>query len=405
MSIVANFNQRSFSEYLETISQLKLSFVVKRLSGNDTGLTGGHQAGVYLPRVFFERALPEINSTSEHNPRTDVHCHLPTNGGDSVALSAIYYNSKFFPEKGLKKKYNEFRLTGWGGRQSPVQNEENTGCVFVFAVTKSESGNEAIALVAESLAEENLIEEWLGRSVEPSEIILSEDVQTIPVRRDSFPKEWLDVFPNGRALFNHVVESLPRSTWEKSVDKLLLKRRALEYEIYCAVESAHVFPAISKGFGNVDDFMKLALSVANRRKSRTGSSLEYNLAAIFADEKIDFAEQVMTEHRKKPDFIFPSEEAYKDLSFETESLTMLAAKTCCKDRWRQVLSEANRIKMKHLFTLQEGVSPNQLAEMEAGGLQLVVPEPNLKSFSKEWREKVLDLESFVSLVRGRQVVS
>lgn len=402
MSFSTDFRNRSFSECLEAISKLKLPYVVKRLSGNDTGLTGGHQAGVYLPRVFFERTVPEINSTTDYNPRADIHCYLPVNGGDAATLSAIYYNSRFFPERGLKKKYNEFRLTGWGGATSPVQNEENTGCVFVFAVMNGAEGVEAVALVAESLNDENLIEEWLGRSVEPAEIILSEDISVVPPRKEAFPSEWLDEFPNGRTLFNHVVDSLPRAGWGKSLDELLLKRRSLEYQIYGAVESAHVMPSVSAGFGNVDEFMKLALSVANRRKSRTGSSLEYNLAAIFTDEKINFADQVVTEHRKKPDFIFPSEESYRDLTFESKSLTMLAAKTCCKDRWRQVLSEANRIEKKHLFTLQEGVSPNQLLEMEAGGLQLVVPEPNLKSFSKEWRGKILNLESFVRLVRGRQ---
>ena len=81
---------------------------------------------------------------------------------------------------------------------------------------------------------------------------------------------------------------------------------------------------------------------------------------------------------------------------------MLAAKTCCKDRWRQVLNEANRIEHKHLFTLQEGVSPNQLLEMEAGGLQLVVPRPNLTAFPLDWRSKILDLESFIGLVKGKQ---
>ena len=98
MSFTAQFHKRTFSECLEVISNLKLSFAVKRLSGNDTGLTGGHQAGIYLPRIFFEHTIPAIHSTAEYNPRVDVPCYLPVNGGGAATLSAIYYNSKFFPE-------------------------------------------------------------------------------------------------------------------------------------------------------------------------------------------------------------------------------------------------------------------------------------------------------------------
>lgn len=35
---------------------------------------------------------------------------------------------------------------------------------------------------------------------------------------------------------------------------------------------------------------------------------------------------------------------------------MLGAKTTIKERWRQVLEEANRIERKHLITLEPAVS-------------------------------------------------
>lgn len=55
---------------------------------------------------------------------------------------------------------------------------------------------------------------------------------------------------------------------------------------------------------------------------------------------------------------------------------MLGAKTTCKDRWCQVLNEADRIPNKHLFTLQRGVTRNQLQEMKDEHLTLVVPKDN-----------------------------
>jgi len=55
-----------------------------------------------------------------------------------------------------------------------------------------------------------------------------------------------------------------------------------------------------------------------------------------------------------------------------ESLTLV---TTCKDRWRQVINEADRIPEKHLFTLQPTISKNQLREMTDEKVHLVVPSP------------------------------
>ena len=81
---------------------------------------------------------------------------------------------------------------------------------------------------------------------------------------------------------------------------------------------------------------------------------------------------------------------------------MLAAKTCCKDRWRQVLSEADKIPIKHLFTLQEGVSSNQLAEMVSSDVQLVIPKKHLTAFPKPARPGLLNLEQFIQTIRTSQ---
>lgn len=63
-----------------------------------------------------------------------------------------------------------------------------------------------------------------------------------------------------------------------------------------------------------------------------------------------FEEQV----NKKPDFIFPDGVSYHNFEFQADKLTMLGAKTTCKDRWRQVLNEADRIRDKHLFYITKG---------------------------------------------------
>ena len=76
--------------------------------------------------------------------------------------------------------------------------------------------------------------------------------------------------------------------------------------------------------------------------------------------------QAVTEGNKKPDFMFPSEEAYHDMTFAVEKLCTLAAKTTCKDRWRQILNEADRLRdeNKYLCTMQQGISAAQMDEMQ-----------------------------------------
>ncbi|EJA5030400.1 hypothetical protein MU985_004932 [Salmonella enterica] len=42
---------------------------------------------------------------------------------------------------------------------------------------------------------------------------------------------------------------------------------------------------------------------------------------------------------------------------------MLAYKSTCKDRWRQMLNEAVRIPDKHLLTLESSICENQTNEI------------------------------------------
>jgi len=79
---------------------------------------------------------------------------------------------------------------------------------------------------------------------------------------------------------------------------------------------------------------------------------------------------------------------------------MVGVKTTCKDRWRQVLSEAKRIKEKHIMTVQQGISKKQLNEMKSAGVQLVVPRDYHGQYPRS-DMRLLDIEEFVSLVRKR----
>lgn len=168
-----------------------------------------------------------------------------------------------------------------------------------------------------------------------------------------------------------------------------------------------VLPLIHKGFGTLDEFVASAQTVLQRRRTRSGKSLELQVKAILAEEGLvegrDFDYNMESEPKRRPDFLFPGQAAYRDPAYPAEKLHMLAAKTTCKDRWRQVLNEARRIKTKHLITLQEGVSEQQHAEMTASGVQLVVPHRLHTRFPSAVRPHLLSLAAFLQRLRDSRL--
>jgi hypothetical protein len=151
----------------------------------------------------------------------------------------------------------------------------------------------------------------------------------------------------------------------------------------------------------VENFIEVANKLLNSRKSRAGKSLEHHLSEIFRINQVNFDSQCISEGKKRPDFIFPSEEAYQNKRFPAKHLTFLAVKRTCKDRWRQIINEADRIKNKHLFTLQQGISLEQLEEMESVNITLVVPKSYIKSYPSTKRKSIWTLQRFIHHVKNK----
>ncbi|MBV2133265.1 restriction endonuclease [Pseudomonas sp. MAP12] len=176
----------------------------------------------------------------------------------------------------------------------------------------------------------------------------------------------------------------------------------IEHEemLFRTLERQIVQTQLDAGFRDVDHFVEFSLSVQNRRKSRIGYALEHHLAKVFEANSLPFERQAVTENRSKADFLFPSAAKYHDKTYPDDKLIMLASKSSCKDRWRQALAEAARIKRKHLLTLEPAISSHQTDEMAAHNLQLVVPRDVMRTYSSAQQGWLLDLTSYVSFVRS-----
>lgn len=398
------------AEWVDEFSGAGWLWYIKRLSANDTLASGSHQAGPYVPKAILFRIFPSLQQSLEENPRVSIPLYLDSHP-DIRTVTAIWYNNKL---RGGTR--NEARLTNFGGRRSALLDPESTGAlaVFSFGLAADAQAEACHVWVCRDAIEEEFIEASIG-VIEPGEWRLwSQDAAlqlglfAEPERRgtcqlapDELPSGWLEHFPSGLEIVQKALELCPDNG--RSVDERLMQRRDCEYALFLSLEEALVMPRLAEGFGTVQAFIDYAQSVLQRRKARAGRSLELHLRQIFVEEGLvegrHFAYQPETESGKRPDFIFPSETAYKDPYFSAQGLAMLAVKTTCKDRWRQVLNEAARIPHKHLFTLQEGVSENQFDEMTQAGIQLVVPASLHPKYPQAVQTHLLTLESFLAEMR------
>ncbi|MDD2620460.1 MAG: type II restriction endonuclease [Syntrophomonadaceae bacterium] len=212
-------------------------------------------------------------------------------------------------------------------------------------------------------------------------------------------------FPSTKVFSEFSRSTLPVNT-KYNPDHALVKWLEREEALFRMFEQYQLETIVKHGFNSVDDFVQLAISVINRRKSRAGLSLQNHLEQIFVDYNLSFSAQKVTENRAKPDFVFPDIDLYHRLSDDElveELVTVLGAKYSCKDRWRQILSEAGRVKTKYLITIEPGITSNQTDEMHNNQLRLVVPEEIHKSYNPLQRQWLLTLDDFIKLTAEREV--
>lgn len=202
--------------------------------------------------------------------------------------------------------------------------------------------------------------------------------------------------------------TLPEVRAEDDPDAALTAWLDHETALFYRLERRIVTARLKEGFSNddgldADEFLSFSLSVHQRRRSRMGYSLEHHLEAVFRAHDVAYVRNATTENNHRPDFLFPDLAAYRSAPADGNSgLTMLGAKSSCKDRWRQVLAEADKIPRKHLLTLEPGISERQTAQMQASNLQLVVPAPTHHTYSENQKVWLWSLGAFITEVKERE---
>ena len=381
---------------IEKVQNSKLAFC-RFITTNDTGKNCSHQAGFYIPKCA---ASLLFDTPGEKGKNKDKYVEIKWQDTFSTNSRFIYYG------QGTR---NEYRITRFG-KDFPFFEEDNVGDLLIIAQYTSEN---YVGYVLQS--DEDIEQFFAYFNLSPTETNQLVDIKGFEQpdeKLERLLRAFVDKFENfpetmrmacgAQECYNEAYAT-SNNRCIRDPDEILLKWIETEYRLFKCMEEKIYGDMLCHPISSIDIFIQKANEVLNRRKSRAGKSLEHHLAKIFTENSLVFQEQVVTEENKKPDFVFPNGKCYHDILFPANELIMLGAKTTCKDRWRQILTEADRIAAKFLFTLQQGVSKNQLKEMVASGLTLVVPDSYVKYFPIEYQCTIKNLRSFVQMVKEKQM--
>ena len=365
----------------------------KFLSANDSGETRSHQRGVLISKSARRILFPNERLFSGIVKRT---AKIMWQNEESIESTFTYYESK-----------GECRITGFGRNFKYIQ-PEMTGSIFVLT---KQSDDEYSAYILEDEDDIDLFLETQNISASETNRIIIDRESASPELLErtvisKYVKSMGGVFPSTNQM-SFYARDICREMWgdkidaRRNPDRALLKWIGTEYALYREVEHEVYWGQVGRGFDDMDSFLELAKKVTNTRKSRSGKSLEHHLHQVLLCNGIPFSEQAVTEESKTPDFIIPSISMYHDPSYPAEKLVSLAAKTTCKDRWRQILNEADRLRdrPKYLCTLQQGLSSKQLEEMKAEKVILVVPSEYIRLYPQHDPSSILSLGQFIRHVR------
>ncbi|MCM1087339.1 MAG: type II restriction endonuclease [Muribaculaceae bacterium] len=268
----------------------------KFLSANDTGATGAHQSGILISKSAVEMMFGRQELMISGIPKKTVKIRWQD---DFITESSFtYYESK-----------RELRITRFG-RGFPFLRPEQTGSLFVF-IRQTNTDYSGYFLDTDKDIEEFL--DTFGISPTETNSLIDVGKVSSEMQEKMAVQEFIESFGTDFPT-SDVMSAAARVIEEKVYDRIedvtinpdrkLISWTNMEYTLFRALEYARYGEIIKKGFSSVDEFVRIANMVLNRRKSRAGKSLEHHLAAIFDRNEIEYSAQAVTEGNKRPDFLF-----------------------------------------------------------------------------------------------------
>ena len=404
------------------------------------GALSDHFDGVAAKRLTAVEINPNISHQHELNGVAPLRSLLGTDGFPSRPATFIWlgHGSEGIIERSSLTWYDardrhptrtEWRLYY---PNNAVMEQTKAGDLLVIANPSEKDGDLTVIVAQQQSIFENQLVWLFGLEGNPDERFVIERLANEKDRKLDFASLYIldqleitveeseselldrllepfgDNLPTTRCFSQHARKNLQvEVSVQDDPDAALMSWMVWEERLFRRFEERtvdQILSDITASDSRRDAFAEHAKSFLNRRKSRVGSALEHHMEEILVTNEIRYVRGARTEDGR-PDFLFPGIQEYNDLGFAVQNLSMLGAKTSCKDRWRQVLSEAGRINQKHLLTLEPGITVQQTDEMRGRDLQLVLPLEVHETYREEQRDWLMSVREFVELVRQRQNVA
>lgn len=378
--------------------------LIKKLSRNDCSWAddpGKHQRGVYIPSEIRDSGfLPRLENTNPAKPHildTRFRTLWPHSG--ETRLSALKHYTNKGPETHMtrlpKEEFSSLTPASWliGGLLSePIADSQYWFMTLDSATEEAELLESLFDLDAEFhcalFAPENLpnapedeLEDLIG---ELSQAIKDGNLHNFvrSVSKMPAPSELAQQAQN-QYLAEEGLNELNPFELEAPGDVIMRISRDLEYRLYKRAElrfraaqtlsvllkQADLVTAVVRGYPELD---AVFLSASQTRKSRAGRSFETHLSTLLNAGRIKFEEQAVTGGRR-PDFVLPDVGTLMSTKRNFNDAAVISLKTTLRERWKQVSKERFNSSL-FLATVDDRVSEEAIAEMDAQGIVLVVPE-------------------------------
>ena len=192
---------------------------------------------------------------------------------------------------------------------------------------------------------------------------------------ERFDGEMPSEFPDTLTMARLAHERVGRDPRDVDADEILKLWLTTETDLFMILERAEGERRIA-ACTTFDAHVSTVLSILQRRKARRGRSLEIHLEALFTARELPYERQVETEPGSTSDFILPGIAAYRALdgaNGREGGVLHLGAKSTARERWKQVLSEASRLRRRNLATLDPQLSDASLTAMVEHDVIPVMP--------------------------------
>jgi hypothetical protein len=179
------------------------------------------------------------------------------------------------------------------------------------------------------------------------------------------------------------------------LDELLKAETAFFLAMQSAIGNAVLKEMAEHGELNIVDVAAFVMKLQQAAKSRRGYSLQNHFELILREHGVPYKAQATTERNERPDFLIPGEAEYRDPTFPQARLRMVAAKSRVRERWKDVLEQADRIPQKYFLTVDEDMAEEKIRKMRSKNLRVFMPRQLIEQRYGSQEQLVDDVDSLL----------